>query len=299
MIPGLILSKQSNIQNSIHETFQSITGILNSYANSASVNPVESTHQIRKKLKLFRAFAKLLKGCSDQDSYVAVNTFLRDLGREFSELRDAHVRNAQLQELIIQQAYPGFQELMKELINLNSFDVKQIENELLVNNNRFLWFSNQLNTNESLVRYFSGLDLSDEKILVSFSDTFEKSRLAFQSGFIIPDSEQMHEWRKRMKDVQYQTELLAGDENAAAISFYHTVVLLCDYLGEMNDLHMLASWALQQNNDLKHADKLDEWINETKYRNNELQHEAENLGNEFYHLSATDIIDEMRSTINA
>jgi CHAD domain-containing protein len=297
MLPGFNFSDQLHFQQSITETCQYITGVLISFANTANETPVESTHQIRKKLKLFRAFTKLVKLCSEQGTYSGTNHFLRDLGREFSGLRDAHVRSFLLQEVPHSGNSSGFTDLLNELITFNNSIINRIEKTLLSDDNRFQWFAEKLGSNTKLTGYFSNLLLSEEHILNAFTASFDKSRFAFQSGFIFPDSEMMHEWRKRMKDVQYQTELIAGELHTAEITFYPSVVMLCDYLGEMNDLHMLSSWATENQDGFQHSDDLKAWINELKYRKNVLQRQAEELGNELYQLSSAAIQDKMKSVI--
>lgn len=297
MLPGITFSDQTHTQQSITETYEGITGVLISFANTAEETPVESTHQIRKKLKLFRAFAKLVKLCSEPGAYSEANLFLRDLGREFSGLRDAHVRRFLLQEVSLPGYSSGFKDLLNELITFNNSIINRIENKLLSDDNRFQWFAEKLNSNTELKGYFTNLLLSEEHIMNAFAASFEKSRLAFQSGFIFPDSEMMHEWRKRMKDIQYQTELLAGELQAVEISFYPTVEMLCDYLGEMNDLHILSSWASENEDGFRHAGDLKAWISELKYRKNFLQRQAEELGNELYQLPSAAIMDIMKSVI--
>ena len=298
MIPGINFSDQALIHQSVTETYHGLTGVLLSFARSAKETPEESTHQVRKKLKLFRAFTKLARLCSDSAAYSAANMFLRNLGREFSDLRDAHVRRFHLQECSLPGESSGFKDLITELNLFNDEIISRIEKEILAVDNRFQWFADELKSNNELSAYFTELDVSEDQIMNAYTDTFVKSRQAFESGILFPDAELIHEWRKRMKDLQYQTELIAGESHTDGISFYPAVELLCDHLGEMNDLHMLAAWASEHEKDLRNSDGLIAWISELKYRKNKLHRESEELGIELYQLSSMDVWDAVRSAVN-
>ncbi len=229
---------QENLENHFHE----FTDKLTQQAYKAINTPEASTHLIRKMLKRFRAFAKLLHTNRNSPAYKQVNALLRDQGREFSALRDAHVRHLLLNQFLCETNYRPFAELLEKLLTRNKHQVIQLESELLDQENRFERFAHRIGSNQPLIHYFFENQADSELLAQNYRESFDLSHAAFQAAVTNKDSELLHEWRKRLKDLQYQSELIAGNTPAELFPQFPELEQLCDLLGEMNDYSMLAGW---------------------------------------------------------
>ena len=247
-ISELDLSDPILLSSSVNKVYKDLLEILISLAGNASETTVESTHQTRKKLKFFRAFVKLLKPFHSTEKLKQVNIQLRDFGRHFSDLRDAHVRDLMIEEF---RNEPSFSQSLLELQSFdkqNKNEIIQIESGLFEPQNRFLHFAKELEQSKLLKNYMNISNPEPEVVLDSLRDSFQKSAIAYQIAFESNDPGQMHEWRKRLKDVQYQFELILKSLSKPLHESYNSVDELCDHLGRYNDLDMFYQWLAQIDN---------------------------------------------------
>lgn len=212
------------------------------FADSADKNIVESTHQIRKKLKFFRAFVKLLKSLNDPKESNEVNVALRDFGKEFSLMRDARVRRLMLDELTNGAINSSFKSILFQLIDINETVINRLEQSMLREQNQFLNFKISLIQNIQINRYFVLNDPDPSAVLTLLSSSYMKSFNAFNATKGNLDPNLLHEWRKRLKDVQYQFELIFGNLNPDIQMLYLKIQDLCNILGKLNDWDMMNHW---------------------------------------------------------
>ena len=236
------LLSSETCQENLGKLFHEFTDKITQQAYRAIDTPEVSTHLIRKMLKRFRAFAKLLRTNRNSPAYKQVNAFLRDQGREFSALRDAHVRRLLLNQFLSETDYRPLAELLEKLQTRNKHQVLQLESELLDVKNRFERFADLIETNQLLSQYFLENQTDTELLVQNYLESFDLSRTAYQAAVTNRDTELLHEWRKRLKDLQYQTELIAGNTSTELFPQFSELEQLCVLLGEMNDYSMLASW---------------------------------------------------------
>lgn len=251
-ISDLDLKNPVQLSRSVTQVHNDLVTILTFFARHAMNTPVESTHQIRKKLKFFRAFVKLLKPFHSEEFFIRTNIMLRDFGRLFTELRDAHVRSMMLEEFL---SHPGLNTyninqpdlntsglLLQKLDELNQKEIDQLEADLFEPENIFLNFADELEQNELLEHYGSIVDPDPKLVLDSLRISYEKCALSYHLAIESGGAKQLHEWRKRLKDVQYQFELLLKHLSEMQAETYTSVVILCDHLGRVNDIDMLHHW---------------------------------------------------------
>ena len=84
---------------------------------------VEVTHELRKGLKRIRALVKLIRHKQPDEIYSETNVVLRDWGRIFSDLRDAHVRTDVLGQL---SEFTKLKTLKSDLIRLSGINRMEI-----------------------------------------------------------------------------------------------------------------------------------------------------------------------------
>ncbi|TVQ67708.1 MAG: CHAD domain-containing protein [Balneolaceae bacterium] len=245
VITELHFSSKDEFRQSCCAAFQDLVHLLSSYAISADQNIIESTHQIRKKLKFFRAFTKLLKpgACSVESK--RVNSFLRNHGKVFSDLRDSHVRSLLLTGEFHPHLKPQSESLSEYLEKMTRSESEILEEKLL-SDRQFRNFSASISSEPFLKPYFCQIDEDGHFLTESYLKSYETSGTAFEQSRQSNIPEELHEWRKRLKDVQYQLELIQSRLTEDSLRFYEQVSSLCTVLGDINDLSMLIDWLDKQ-----------------------------------------------------
>ncbi len=176
---------------------------------------------------------------------------LRGYGRNFLDLRDAHVRATILFDLKNQPDNLPFQTLFEQFENINRSSIKTTEHSMLVEHNEFLALNEVLENNDILDQYFTLNKPDPHQILEVFGVSYLKSFNAFSTSIESLDPNLLHEWRKRLKDVQYQFELLYDHLNRDIQKQYLIIQDLCTVLGELNDLDMINRWMTINKPELK------------------------------------------------
>lgn len=205
---------------------------------------------------------KLLKGLKDPEETTSVNLNLRDIGRNFSDLRDAHVRSLILFDLKNQSTYSSFQSLIEQLEKLNHSAIKSKEHSMFVEHNEFLALKKIWANNDVIDPYFKLQNPDPLKILEVFAMSYLKSFNAFNTSIVSLDPNLLHEWRKRLKDVQCQFELLYDHLSSDLNEQYQKILDLCNVLGELNDSDMINRWATYNMPKLKDEDNLSSMLSE-------------------------------------
>lgn len=266
-----------------HRTFNLICEELFGFIELRKENPVEATHQSRKKLKLLRAFAKLIKPARNDADYKTANLLLRDWGRVFSDLRDSHVRNILLHDLYLNPDFEYEKTAVGELLKRNQEEVSSLEENSLHSDDEFATLEKNLKQNPEVLHYFSE-SADTDLVFEGYTTSFRKSKEAFSEAFTATNADDVHEWRKRAKDIQYQTELLMpSPEDDEVLKFHTQISDICEHLGHANDLHMLFIWA-EKNVVLRYTDEHSGLLAKIDEANTRALNMAEESGKNFYYI---------------
>jgi len=228
------LDKEKSLIKNINSiAYEEIDGCLNSLEN---LNIHEAIHDIRKRLKKLRALSRLVRDELGDKNYKTINTYFRDLGREISDLRDltAHLETIDLlKERYGKHIYVNF---FKAFANQIEKERDELEENLRSQN----FFSKHLveklkKAKEELTSWPVESDKIDI-ILPSIERVYKRGNKALKNAYKIPEKENFHEWRKRVKYLWYQTLLLQD----MWPNFFNTLEAeihqLADFLGDDHDL---------------------------------------------------------------
>lgn len=171
-----------------------------------------------------------------------MNQLFRDFGKKFSVLRDSHVRQILLFDLKILSEFRQYHPVLNQLEELNQAAVKKTEQSMLVGRSEFSAFKDLLTNDPQIGHYFELNKPDPLSVLDTFSIGYLKSYNAFNNAVQNLDPNLMHEWRKRLKDVQYQLELIYGNLNHEIHEHHIKIRELCEFLGQLNDLDMMNNW---------------------------------------------------------
>jgi CHAD domain-containing protein len=199
----------------------------------------DAVHDIRKSLKRARASLRLLRDSRTDASYRRDNALLRDAARPLTPLRDAKI----LVELV--------HELGEESESRRRTKYRQLRRDLQRRRRRMRpQLSADLERSASKVmrvlhsRASSPLRACSVRLdpLAGFERSYKRARKAFAKARKTPRDTQLHELRKRVKDVLYQVEMLRPAlEPGRAKRVRKQADAIASCLGDDHDLAVLAN----------------------------------------------------------
>jgi CHAD domain-containing protein len=211
-------------------------------------DPAEAIHAARKDLKKLRAVARLLRRELGEDGYRAENARYREAARLLSESRDAEVKLETLEGLRerFAAALPGG--ATEQWLGLLTGERDRAVAAMREGASTSAGAAKEL-LEEGRERIESWPLRTDSWKLVGpgLRRTYRRGRRAMRRAAEEPDGANLHEWRKRVKDLAYQLRILRGatpgslagcagwaEELAEALGDHHDLALLRDDLRERN-----------------------------------------------------------------
>ena len=193
-------------------------------------------HEVRKRCKELRALARLVRPDLTK-SYGRFNVHVRDTARELSELRDAHV----VLSTIDQVDYDADRETARQLERIREHreDVASEALESLTNGARRLSRASSHLREAGRIASSWNIEDSNKGLALGISSTYARARKGFDRVRNTNDDVDMHQWRKSVKDLWYQTRLLEEMAPSVLIPFAATLDTLSELLGDDHDRSVL------------------------------------------------------------
>ncbi len=178
-----------------------------------------SIHQARRAFKRLRAMVRLLREPLG-DEAARLNTEFRDAGRALAGSRDAAVLRDNLSRFIKSgDDMPVDQALEVHPIRPTP-DTQAIARRLL--------------EARPQLAAWEQLPLTGRRVRQAYARSHRSARRAMKQALVTEDAERWHTWRKRVKDLLYQTQVLRPKAPAR-----RRYARLAEWLGEINDLTVL------------------------------------------------------------
>ncbi|MDX1592593.1 MAG: CHAD domain-containing protein, partial [Balneolaceae bacterium] len=231
----------------------SIENELIAAAGQADRDPVVAVHSVRKLLKKYRALLKLVKGCSSGIDPERANHFLRDLGRNFSQLRDAHVRSETLSLLAATNLLPSCRDLISELLKENQRTIDQLEHKVIDEDQHFDTLKADLTSDNPVQSFIESLNTDSKCLIAGLSETYAKCHRLYLELHNQKNAELLHEWRKRIKDLQHQHEMVSALLPSDLFAASENIDPLTERLGRDQDLNNLRLWINQDGVSQNHS----------------------------------------------
>lgn len=231
-----------SLSDAVNQLAAAINRELISLADLAQEDTVSAVHLVRKRLKLYRAFVKLFKKCGPEEKLKPANISLRDFGKSFSELRDAHVRSDTLRLLLSEKKLKHQTEAIRSLLDRNQKTINELETALLDEQDLFARLEKQVYSETTIHDYLQSLTPSTACIRKGIINTFTQCDTLNKMRQSDTDPDGLHEWRKRIKDLQYQYELMDHYLPPHIHPSAEQINSLADLLGHDQDLHNLKTW---------------------------------------------------------
>ena len=203
---------------------------------------VEDVHVTRVSHKRLRALWRLLRPIADRKIYQHENLRLRHSSLALSPFRDADVGSDFLNKAISKYALRGNADLiavinsMREYLNSHREAISDDRKELLK------IACEQLNLSIKSLKKIEIRQRGWAILKPGLVRSYRRVRAAYHSIPLAQDSEEAnHEWRKALKDLTYQVEIIIGIWPKGLSRFLKKLRRLSRLTGDYNDLMVLRS----------------------------------------------------------
>lgn len=206
--------------------------------------PVEAVHHARTAIKRARTILRLVRDQLDKQVYLAENDALRSIARRLAPTRDAMVMPDVLDALAAR--YPA---------EIDSDELARLRERLAVGRDSA---QAQLGDAEGPVAdvlvslrtvrdRLHDLPLASEDalrpVMRGVRRVYARGRRGYRKARECPDTDALHAWRKRVKDLRYAAELLRDADPPRMKRLRREARELSDLLGDDHDLATLAELA--------------------------------------------------------
>ncbi|MCL1599581.1 MAG: CHAD domain-containing protein [Actinomycetia bacterium] len=190
-------------------------------------------HELRKATKRMRAVVRMVRYEIDEDRYQALNTAVRDVSRELSELRTAIVRLETLEGLVAGDALLGSSS--GGLSDSLAADVMRLHDAVVGDLRLIDGLADRLRDVREEVGAWS---FPSDFVPASegFRRTYRRGRIRMARAYSEGKTESFHRWRKEVKYLRHQIEVLASAVSMARPNLGPTLEELGDGLGMDHDL---------------------------------------------------------------
>ncbi|GAB4577659.1 MAG: hypothetical protein Fur0022_03900 [Anaerolineales bacterium] len=242
----------------------------------------KGVHDARKNLKRLRAALRLIRGEIGEEAYLQENVDFRDAARLIASARDSWVMVETLDRLAIEyQEYlaPGaFAGVRQTLVNqYETVKQRALESEDTI--------PAVVNILRSAHARLENLPIQRENFAVfraGLHKIYTQGQTAMTLAYTHPSPEAFHEWRKRVKYLWYQIEILALLWPNMLENLAEELHTLSEYLGEDHDLAVLRRVVLDDPDGFADEKELLLFISLIDQKRLRLQASAHPLGERIY-----------------
>lgn len=232
----LTLSPDQPLRQATIDAFGGILSYAVQMAHSASKDPVQAVHEYRKSIRRARAVLRLLQGELGQD-YKELNGQLRELVQRTSQLRDLDVLAQTLNSL---EAPKKPKQARDRDAVLALIEAERAKRQALDVPALLLEHADTLQTMRFDLTQAMPDEYTWEDLSVGLAGTYKRARRALGAAKHSREDEDIHDFRKRVKELRYQLELLSSRLAHAHIQELQARMgLLAEALGQVTDLLVL------------------------------------------------------------
>jgi CHAD domain-containing protein len=192
----------------------------------------EAIHDTRKRIKKTRSVLRLMRGKLGPKRFSSENRALRDAGRSIACARDAYVLMQTLKTL----------HGPKEIERMLEQDAQRanVKPQAAVGNAGKI-----LNQVRSRIDHWSLGNAAWRDVCAELKQSYGLGRKAYQLARAHTSARNLHEWRKRAKDLWYQLRILRPAWPGVMKQLAKQAEKLSDELGRLNDLAMLEAFVMK------------------------------------------------------
>lgn len=245
-------------------------------AGSAKQNGKGSpVHETRKHLKKARAALRLAAGELEPDLWKREDRCLRKVGKLISEVRDAEVRLQTVRQL--REFARGRRRSFRETEELLAFE---LDSFLAAFSEWPDEAKERLSQALDRIRAWPLDDLNCKQLRKCVQKTYQRGRKTLKVAIKKPETENLHTFRKRAKELWYQLRILRPLAPAVFRELNDELKTIGEYLGQVHDLAFVAERLSSFGPARKHGDRILNALVDS--REKELERTALALGERFY-----------------
>jgi CHAD domain-containing protein len=262
--------------------FGRIDHALDELRGKTKSNREEAVHEARKDMKKLRSLLRLVRGELGDEVYRRENESFRDAARRLSGVRDADVMIETLDSLVEERpkAIPsrtagGLRSALQEhraALDSDKGGRKKARKEVVA----------ALEEARERVEEWPLETDGFEALEPGLTRAYRRGRRAYRAVLDEPSTENLHEWRKRVKDLWYHQTLLECCWPELMDPMADVVHDLSDHLGDDHDVAVLREWAQAHPAAAGGSAGLEAFNEAADRRREELQRKALALGGRLY-----------------
>jgi CHAD domain-containing protein len=244
-----------------------------------SDDPVEAVHEARKALKQERSLLRLARGTIDRAARRRENAALRHAGRMLSAARDADVMLQALDELAARSAGRAPESSFDAVRGQLAAERDPVRRRLLESGLTDA-VADELRTVRARIDDWSPRRDGWKALEPGLDRGYRRGRRAFGVACQEPTAENLHEWRKRTKDLWYHLRLVKSVAPDIVGGHADETHRLSDLLGDDHDLALLGERLRNGSGEL--AVDIDAVVALIDHRREQLRTEAIRVGARVY-----------------
>lgn len=201
-------------------------------------DPHKGVHQARKHLKKLRAIFRFLRDHLGKENFKEANIYYRDIGRDLSLIRDItsqmEISHKLSENYAAKIGIEGFDQLLHILQKERKKIEKKRMNQALFDEEVQLLKKDKTRFNTSKKEL-----ISKEKALKGLVRVYKRGFRGFQMAQVFAEVEAMHDWRKQVKYLWHQFQLINQAWPEVFLAYESVLKNLADALGDYHDLALL------------------------------------------------------------
>jgi CHAD domain-containing protein len=242
-------------------------------------NPIEAVHDARKALKKTRSLLRLSHATIDRRDRRRANAALREAGQSLSPVRDAEVKVQAVDEL--SRRYAGrLPQSTFDAVRRHLGADRDTARQRLLSSGLANHVADELRAVRRRIDDMPMRDGGWQALAPGLLRSYRRGRDAMQVAAKEPTVENLHEWRKRTKDVWYHLRMLKPMAPGIVGGHAEEAEELSDLLGEDHDLAVLRETLERGSSEL--AIDLDAVFELIDHRRGQLQADALVVGQRLY-----------------
>jgi CHAD domain-containing protein len=203
----------------------------------ATPDPEAAIHEARKDLKKLRSLLRLARGALGEESYRAENVRFRDAGRLLSGIRDAQVRHQTL--LSLSEHYHGELDERTKAALTQALSAEAADSDSREGDDPRARASIEVVAGRAAIERW-GLDGSGWDVIEDgLARIYARGRARLDDVVANPSDQNVHEWRKRVKDLWYHLRIIVRVWPEVMEGVADQAHELSDLLGDHHDLTVL------------------------------------------------------------
>ena len=238
----------------------------------------EAIHDARVCIKKIRALLRLVRDSLGDEAFRREDTAYRDSARFLSQVRDSaamlEIANKLIEHFSDQLSPAAFAEVLAPLNH--SRNVRRGDRKIAMSK-----AAKALRQARERVKDWPKLG-RHTSLAKGLRRVFRSGKHEFADAYDHPSVENFHEWRKHVKHLRYQAQLMRPIWRESMKALGRELKLLGEYLSEDHDLAILRERVIEQLGDSENRTEIEALVALIDQRRNELQLNARVLGLRIY-----------------